>query len=94
MNIMAKLYKVNGEIVEVEPENGSDFSLEELKQVTDGLLEVVWLNNEEMMIIDEEGKLKDLPYNRKATEVFLKNHPTRNDFISGNALVCKHNQLK
>ena len=91
---MARLYKTNGEIIEMKPENGSDFSLEELKCVTDGLLELVYLDSETMMVVDEEGKLKGLPYNENATDVFRKQYPDRNDYIVGNALVMKNNQLK
>lgn len=91
---MAKLYKTSGEIVEVSPKNGKDFSLEELQEFVDGYIEIVWLDKERSMVINEEGKLKHLPYNKKATEEYNSSYKGRNDYIVGNALICKSNQLK
>lgn len=91
---MAKLYKTSGEIVEIEPENGSDFSLEELQSFVDGHIELVYLNEDEMMIVNEEGKLRNLPYNQNATARFNKEMGFRADYIAGDALICKHNQIK
>lgn len=91
---MAKLYKTNGEIVEVEPKNGSDFSLEELQSFVDGYIEIAFLNKERVIVINEEGKIKNLPYNEKATAEYNNAMRGRNDYIAGDALICKHNQIK
>jgi len=51
-------------------------------------LEVVYLNDGRVMCIDEEGKLKDLPYNQKATEIakeFEAIYPS--DYIVGDAVI-------
>lgn len=94
MNIMAKLYKTNGEVLEVEPENGSDFSLEELQDFVDGHIEVVSMSDREYMVVNEEGKLMNLPYNENATRVYNKTIGAVVDYIVGDALVCNKNQIK
>lgn len=91
---MAKLYKTNGEIVEVEPENGSDFSLEELQLFVDGYIEVAYLDNEKVIVINEEGKIKNLPFNENATAEYNRAMKCRADYIAGDALICGHNQIK
>lgn len=94
MNIMAKLYKTTGEIIEVEPKNGSDFSLEELQSFVGGSIEVVPLTDGEYMVVNEEGKLRNLPYNSTATKVYNDALDWEGDWIVGDALVCRETQIK
>lgn len=94
MNIMAKLYKTSGETLDVEPRNGTDFQYDELNSFVGGLIEIIWLNNEDLMVVNEEGKLKDLPFNEKATELYGSIFGESTDFIVGDALICKSNQIK
>ena len=60
---MAKIYKTNGEVLDIEPKNGTDFQLEELRKVVSGNIEVAYLNDTEnrIMVLNEEGKIMDLP---------------------------------
>lgn len=52
-----------------------------------GLAEVVRLNDGSMLLIDEEGKLKNYPINKKATEMAQENEVIfPSDFIVGDAL--------
>lgn len=52
---MAKLYKSNGDIVDVEPKNGRTFMLEELRELlTCDLVEPVFLKGGKIMLVDEE----------------------------------------
>lgn len=92
-NIMAKIYKVNGEILDIEPKNGSDFSLEELQGIVHGYIEVLHLNDNEIMVLNEEGKCKNLGINIMATSLILC-AGYRYDFIVGDVLVCKSDELK
>ena len=39
--IMAKIIKTDGTIVEVTPQNGTDFQLEELQKIVGGYIEVL-----------------------------------------------------
>lgn len=91
---MAKLYKTDGTIISVEPKNGKDFKLEELKEFVGGYIEIVGLVDSMFMVVNEEGKLNGLDFNMNATTV-LENYaqcPT-NDYIVGDALVCGRNQI-
>ena len=36
---MSKIYKSNGEIVDIEPKNGKDFQLKELNDIVGGYIE-------------------------------------------------------
>lgn len=90
---MAKIYKTNGEVLDIEPKNSKDFSLEELQAVVGGYIEIAEMKGGEFMVINEEGKLKGLPFNEKATELYQKK-VYQGDFIVGDVLVCKKNQVK
>ena len=45
------------------------------------------------MIVNEEGKLKDLPFNHDATKIYAETYLYR-DVIVGNALVCKSTEIE
>ena len=96
---MATLYQVknvNGiytpETVEVKPKSGKTFSLSELQGFVEGYLEIVELKNGKIMVVNEEGKLKDLPFNHAATKIYAETYSSR-DIIVGNALVCESNEV-
>lgn len=94
MNIMAKLYKTDGSVIDVSPENGTDFQLPELMDMVEGYIEIPYYTENEVMVINEMGKVIGLDINKKATELYRKAHPKNNDFIVGNALICSKNQIK
>ncbi len=79
-----KILKPDGTMVDCSPA-GEYFTLEELQAAMDGgWVENINLAGGFVMIIDEEGKLKELPPNNLATE--LVGAPGVS--IVGNALVC------
>lgn len=93
----ATLYTTDGGERPAAPENGKDFQLEELyKLLKCDLVEVVYLNRTQIMIIDEEGKCRAEPkVNKKATMLAWKHmaiHP--NDVIMGDAIVCDTTMFK
>ena len=90
---MAKLYLVDGTVKDVSPKNGTDFSLEELNGFVEGWIETLYLEDDGVMVINEEGKLEGLDINVNATAIFRK-HYSHDDFIVGNALVCKTTEIK
>ena len=90
---MAEIIKTNGEHVEVSPRNGNDFKLEELQAIVDGYIEVVWLPDDKIMVVNEEGKLMNLPLNDEATEIYRKEFGY-NDMIVGDVLICDANQVE
>lgn len=63
MNIMARLYKTNGEVIEVSPKNNRDFTLEEFQNFVEGDIEIINLTTKKILIVNEEGKINKLPFN-------------------------------
>ena len=60
-----------------------------------GLAEVVRLNNGELMLIDEEGKLKNYPVNGQATSLaHLHESIYPHDCIVGDALILEENEFE
>ena len=93
---MAKIYKANGEVLDIEPKNGTDFKLEELQAIVEGHIELIYLPNNQLMVLNEEGKIMGLPYNENATKqcsvVFYD--AGCYDFIVGDVLICEDNEIK
>lgn len=87
---MAKWMKTNGEVIDVTPKNeGQVFALEELKEYVGGWIECIFLNDHQVLVVNEEGKLLNLPYNTLATEVYNMAFQPNRDCIVGDALLCE-----
>ena len=85
---MADLIRPNGTVEQVEPENGTDFNLEELyKAIGCSYVQVVYLTCGKLMIVDEEGQVTGKELNRKASLL-------AGTAIVGNAVMCEREQLK
>ena len=92
---MATIYKAHGEVIEnFEPKNGKHFSLSELQAIVSGYIEIVYLKDNKIMVINEEGKLNGLAINHAATDVFLNSNPYSFDVIVGDVLVCDSKQVR
>lgn len=85
---MATLIKSNGEKSEVKPSNGKTFSLKELQTFVGGWIQKVYTTKGDVMVINEEGRLHDLPPNVIATKLYTY------DIIVGDVLVCKSNEFE
>lgn len=90
---MAVIYKANGERETVFPDNGKDFKLEQLQKIVGGYIDMLGVGGDEIMVFNDEGKLMELPFNREATEIYRKAFQT-DDFIVGDVLVCKDNEIE
>ena len=88
----ACIIKTDGTITETKPLNGTDFSLEELKAaIGGGYIEIVrTVDDGRIMVLDEEGKLKKMPVNPKATALY----PNLADVIVGDVLVCRRTMVR
>lgn len=86
---MATLIEPSGKTTTVAPKNGTSFSLEELQGFVGGYIEFVSVSDDGklVLIIDEEGKLKEKPDNEVAT-LKAAGFIRHGDFIVGNALFC------
>jgi hypothetical protein len=80
------LYRTDGAQEAVKPENKKYFTLRELQAFVGGYIEVVFLNDNQIMVVNEEGKLCKLPINIRATKIITDQEIE--DVIVGNALVC------
>lgn len=90
---MAQIIKSNGETKTVEPKNGTDFKLEELQAIVGGYVQIAYLRDDEIMVMDEEGRLKDKDLNLRASLRYRRDvNPY--DSVVGDVLICKTNQVK
>ena len=81
-----------GECVQKIPRNKTYFSLEELQEAVDGYIEVLYLQNNRLLILNEEGKLIGLPPNFRATEIAQENGI--DDYVVGNALIIDKSEMR
>ena len=74
---------------ETKPSNGSDFSLEEMKEIVGGWIELVYPSRcpDLLMVVNEEGLLKKLPGNMGASALM-------GQMIAGDVLVCPKEMVK
>lgn len=91
---MAKIIKTDGTCQPVQPANGTDFTLEEMQAIVGGDIELVYLNDTEIMVVNEEGKIEDLDANHTATLILEENYPDTDDYIVGDVLVCDNEQIR
>ena len=73
----------SGDISPTKPEDGKEFTLEELQGYVGGYIELIYLRDGRIMVVNEEGKLDELPLNSTATEIY----GSQNDYVVGNVLV-------
>ena len=78
-------YKIltDGSVIDIDlSDRGSRVDLELAQEVVEGYIEPVRINDETLMIVNEEGLLKDLPINISASVIASRK-------IVGNVLVVK-----
>lgn len=76
----------------VEPANKSDYTLDELRRIVGGNIELIDLGKR-YLVVNEDGKLMRLPYNTMATNWMLV-AIGGSDFIVGDALLCLKEHIK
>lgn len=93
MKVEAALHKTGGTTEIVSPANNKHFTLQELQEYVGGYIEVVYLSKKLVMVINEEGKLNNLPINNKATVIYLAMNKNV-DVIVGDVLVMESKFMK
>lgn len=90
----AILIKSDATTAGVFPANGADFKLKELQGFVGGLIEIVYLTDDVIMVINEEGN-DALPLNMMAT-VMAKAQCAifPGDYICGDVLMCPSEMVK
>lgn len=63
---MATLIKTDGSKLEIQPQNGLDFQLDELQKFVDGYIDIINLHNGDILVINDNGK-DFYPVNHRAT---------------------------
>lgn len=89
---MATLIKSNGQEQKVSPLKGESFKLKELQNLVGGYIETIPVATDQLMVVNEEGKLLKLPFNQKATNIALENCVV--DAIVGDVLICMSNEME
>lgn len=84
---MAKIIKVNGDVIDTEPKNGKDFKLSELQKIVNGYIEIVYLKNNDILVVNEEGAINGSKLNLKASKIY-------GSPIFGDVLHCKSKEVK
>ena len=93
---MAKLYKCDGTVKDVEPKNKKDgFGLQELYDLIGcDLVECVNFSAKEIAICDEEGWLKPNPQRNKKANDYITGVSGDDWDICGNVVICKTEEFK
>lgn len=92
---MAQILNADGSARNIEPKNGTDFQLDELKEIVGGYIEIVDLRNGQILVINEEGKLERLEVNGLATSIAAHAGAIASwDCIVGNVLLCNSDQVR
>lgn len=92
---MARLIYANGRESKVEPENGTNFTREEvMKLLSAEMLQVMYLANSAIMIFDEEGKIRQSEVNLTATTIFQIHFNSDRDFVVGDVLICLSQEFR
>ena len=88
------IINTNGAKTEVTPKFGNPFTLEELQEYVGGYIEIIRLTDKYLMVVNEEGRLLDLPFNSEATDIARQHKAIYpNDMIVGNALVVEESMI-
>lgn len=97
---MGKLYKVKfdeqsntcqTDVVDIQPKEGSKYTLEELQEYVDGYIEVIY-GDGKAIICNEDGKYMNLPVNRLVTSMY-QHILYEGDYFVGNCVVIGENEL-
>jgi len=86
---MAHIILTTGEMRVIEKEK---LSLEFMQRTVGGYIQVVPLGGSTVLVCNEEGKLKGLPLNDKATLLWEKVYG-KTDIIVGNVIIAKSNEI-
>lgn len=86
---MAVILSVDGTVTDIK-----NTELKYLQNIVGGYIEIIPLQGtDQLLVINEEGKLKDLPVNEIATKMLRACYPPVRDFIVGNAVLCKNTEI-
>lgn len=88
---MATLVKPDGSTAEVNPGNGSTFTLEELQALVGGCIQIIHVADS-LYVMHEEGKLIGLQPNWHATDM-ARAFLFAGDYLAGDVLICDQGEI-
>lgn len=86
---MATLFKTDGTIINITPDNGKKFKLQEAQELVGGLVQLVDLGHREMLICNEEGIILGLPHNANASKKLKEAYGGYAQELYGDIILCK-----
>jgi hypothetical protein len=90
----ATLYRTDGTSEQVLPTNGNHFTLEALREYVGGDIELLRsADGGTLMVVNEEGLLRKLPPNEKATNWAMREGASYS-VIVGNAVIMNAKQIR
>ena len=89
--VKGTIYKSNGKI-EDKSFSKKNITLKEMQEVVGGYIEFLYLKDNLVMVVNEEGKIVGLPYNLNATQLVQENNIQ--DIIVGDVLVINRNLIQ
>jgi hypothetical protein len=91
---MARRILVNGNIELMSPsaKNGK-FTLAEMQKAVDGYIEFIYLPKGRIMVVNEEGLLKDMDPNMRAMLIYRQATGCDANIV-GNIMLCEGNEVE
>lgn len=92
-----RVFNVGTETSQIEKAEGEFLSLDDMYYIIDcDKVEFIYLKDNQIMIIDEEGKFKQETnaINLSATEVVRKTYENFDDYVAGNAILIDRKYLR
>lgn len=80
-------------VSQIKPKNGTDFELEEVQKYVDGYIEIVQLTDEQIMIVNEEGKFTKGCNQIASAIAHLHRAIGQRDYITGDVVICPSKML-
>jgi hypothetical protein len=74
-------FKHSGEKLERSPVNGKNLELKEMQKLVGGYIELLSIMTDKLMVLNEEGVLRGLPYNLAASILAGRD-------IVGDVIIC------
>ena len=90
---MATLYKADGTQEVIKPANGKKFDIKELQALVGGTVERLKLPFDQRMVMNEDGRPKNLPVNDKASQLLHMALGGNTVPIVGDVVVGTKNEL-
>ncbi len=82
---MATVLKTNGVRMDLVGENDGKLSLAQIQFGVGGYFSPIWIIDQ-YMLVNDEGRMKGLPINQKASEIYGK-------IIIGDVILCSEEEM-